>query len=229
MRPAGRACRRWAARMNHPEVGELVLHREKLMVAGTDGQTLVVHHADAGAAGAEAFVLLGALAASSEPGLPNRVRRAQSVPRDRDLAANGQSDRDRRVAIAAGAPGGPVTEPDVHVRHEARRDGAGPDVQHGPASTADRGPAVCRRADGPLPQRIAGVSAGGVLATGSTAYWCPAPRSPGALRPARGRPGAGVRGPPVAGLPVGRSPGPGVARGAGFAAAEAVTRRSPTA
>lgn len=43
-----------------------------------------------------------------------------------------------------------------------------PDVQHGPASTEDRGHAVERRADSPLPRRIAGVSAGGVRATGST-------------------------------------------------------------
>jgi hypothetical protein len=61
VRPAG-----GPARMHHPEVGELVLHREKLTVAGTDGQVLVIHHPDT-AASADALALLGTLAASVEP------------------------------------------------------------------------------------------------------------------------------------------------------------------
>ncbi|MFF2523052.1 helix-turn-helix transcriptional regulator [Streptomyces liangshanensis] len=49
-------------RLHHPEVGELVLHREKLVVAGTEGQTLVAYHADAATPSAEALALLGTLA-----------------------------------------------------------------------------------------------------------------------------------------------------------------------
>lgn len=65
VRPAG-----GPARMHHPEVGELVLHREKLIVAGTEGQVLVVYHADAGTTSADALALLGTLAASNEPASP---------------------------------------------------------------------------------------------------------------------------------------------------------------
>ncbi|MFJ2020786.1 MmyB family transcriptional regulator [Streptomyces nodosus] len=53
--------------MRHPEVGELVLHREKLIVAGSDGQVLVVYHAEEGTASADALALLGTLAVSREP------------------------------------------------------------------------------------------------------------------------------------------------------------------
>ncbi|WP_256069891.1 MULTISPECIES: helix-turn-helix domain-containing protein [unclassified Streptomyces] len=58
------------ARMKHPQVGEIVLHREKLIVAGTDGQTMVVYHVDAQTPAADAFALLGTLAASNEPASP---------------------------------------------------------------------------------------------------------------------------------------------------------------
>lgn len=53
------------ARMHHPEVGDLELHREKLIVAGADGQVLVVYHADPGTPSAQALDLLGTIAASS--------------------------------------------------------------------------------------------------------------------------------------------------------------------
>jgi transcriptional regulator with XRE-family HTH domain len=51
-------------RMWHPEVGDLELHREKLGVGGTDGQLLVVHHAEPGSASARGLALLGSLAAT---------------------------------------------------------------------------------------------------------------------------------------------------------------------
>jgi transcriptional regulator with XRE-family HTH domain len=63
VRPAG-----GPARMHHPEVGDLELHREKLVVAGTEDQTLVIYHADPGSPSAQALILLGTIAAS--PGLP---------------------------------------------------------------------------------------------------------------------------------------------------------------
>ncbi|MGN8049952.1 helix-turn-helix domain-containing protein [Curtobacterium sp. 22159] len=50
-------------RMSHPDVGELELRREKLGVGGTDGQLLVVHHAEPGSPSARALALLGSLAA----------------------------------------------------------------------------------------------------------------------------------------------------------------------
>jgi transcriptional regulator with XRE-family HTH domain len=60
IRPAG-----GPARMHHPEVGDLELHREKLIVAGTDGQVLVIYHAGPGTPAAQALSLLGTIAASS--------------------------------------------------------------------------------------------------------------------------------------------------------------------
>jgi transcriptional regulator with XRE-family HTH domain len=56
------------ARLRHPEVGDLELHREKLIVAGTEGQLLVIYHADPGTASAGALALLGTITASS--GIP---------------------------------------------------------------------------------------------------------------------------------------------------------------
>jgi transcriptional regulator with XRE-family HTH domain len=53
------------ARLHHPEVGRLELHREKLIVAGTDDLVLVIYHADPGTASAQALALLETIAASS--------------------------------------------------------------------------------------------------------------------------------------------------------------------
>ena len=44
----------------------LELHREKLIIAGTEDQVLVIYHADPGTASAEALALLGSITASSE-------------------------------------------------------------------------------------------------------------------------------------------------------------------
>ena len=52
--------------MEHPAVGRLDLRREKLGVGGTDGQVLVIHHAEPGTATAERLVLLGSLAAPGQ-------------------------------------------------------------------------------------------------------------------------------------------------------------------
>lgn len=65
--PSGAAVRMW-----HPEVGDLELRREKLGVGGTDGQLLVVHHAEPGSASAHALALLGSLA-TSHTGSGDRV------------------------------------------------------------------------------------------------------------------------------------------------------------
>jgi transcriptional regulator with XRE-family HTH domain len=54
-------------RMAHPVVGALELRREKLGVGGTDGQLLVIYHAEAGSPSAERLALLGSLAAGQIP------------------------------------------------------------------------------------------------------------------------------------------------------------------
>jgi transcriptional regulator with XRE-family HTH domain len=42
-----------ASQMDHPQVGRLELRYERLLLAGTDGQLLVVHHADPGSPSAQ--------------------------------------------------------------------------------------------------------------------------------------------------------------------------------
>jgi transcriptional regulator with XRE-family HTH domain len=58
-------------RMNHPRVGQLDLHREKLPIGGSDGQLLVIYHAEAGSVSARRLALLSpaiALVAAPDPG-----------------------------------------------------------------------------------------------------------------------------------------------------------------
>jgi transcriptional regulator with XRE-family HTH domain len=55
-------------RMHHPQVGELDLHYENLQIAGTDGQTLIVHHADPASPTAQALALLATLTADHSQG-----------------------------------------------------------------------------------------------------------------------------------------------------------------
>ncbi|WP_254698955.1 MmyB family transcriptional regulator [Curtobacterium luteum] len=57
-----------AVRMWHPEVGDLELRREKYGIGGTDGQLLVVHHAESGSASAEGLAVLASIAASRVAG-----------------------------------------------------------------------------------------------------------------------------------------------------------------
>ena len=51
------------ARLNHPEVGELELRREKLSIGDSGGQLLVIYHAEPGSPSARSLALLGSLAA----------------------------------------------------------------------------------------------------------------------------------------------------------------------
>ncbi|HWO64232.1 MAG TPA: helix-turn-helix transcriptional regulator [Umezawaea sp.] len=55
---------RGGARMSftHPQVGDLVLNREKLLVTGTEGIMLVVYHPDVGTDAADKLALLGSAA-----------------------------------------------------------------------------------------------------------------------------------------------------------------------
>jgi len=48
-------------RFNHPEVGPLELHGEKLTISGTENLMMVVFHADPGSRGAESLALLASL------------------------------------------------------------------------------------------------------------------------------------------------------------------------
>ena len=59
----------------HPQVGDLVLYREKLVIGGTDGLMLVLYHARAGTPGADQLVLLGMHAAArpEDPASPVRA------------------------------------------------------------------------------------------------------------------------------------------------------------
>ncbi|MFJ6200179.1 helix-turn-helix transcriptional regulator [Micromonospora sp. NPDC092111] len=58
VRPRGGA----AVTFHHPQVGEITLNREKLLISGTDGVMLVVFHPDPGTADADKLALLGAAA-----------------------------------------------------------------------------------------------------------------------------------------------------------------------
>jgi transcriptional regulator with XRE-family HTH domain len=53
-------------RMNHPQVGEITLNRERLAINGTDDLVLVVYHPDAGSPDADKLALL------ASAGLPTR-------------------------------------------------------------------------------------------------------------------------------------------------------------
>jgi hypothetical protein len=53
--------------MYHHQVGELERHYENLQIAGTDGQTLIIYHADPGSRTAQALELLATLAENRSP------------------------------------------------------------------------------------------------------------------------------------------------------------------
>jgi transcriptional regulator with XRE-family HTH domain len=62
-------------RLDHPQVGELTLSREKLAVTGTEGQLLVIYHAQPGTSSGEKLVLLASLASP-----PTMVARGAVAP-----------------------------------------------------------------------------------------------------------------------------------------------------
>jgi transcriptional regulator with XRE-family HTH domain len=70
-------------RLDHPQVGELTFSREKLAVTGTEGQLLVIYHAQPGTSSAEKLVLLASLASPPTTVARDAVsppRRASSPP-----------------------------------------------------------------------------------------------------------------------------------------------------
>ncbi|GAA3206112.1 helix-turn-helix domain-containing protein [Dactylosporangium siamense] len=60
---------------SHPQVGELRLNREKLLISGTDGIMLVVYHPDPGTPDADKLALLGAASAGVSAGGRQAVRK----------------------------------------------------------------------------------------------------------------------------------------------------------
>jgi transcriptional regulator with XRE-family HTH domain len=53
-------------RMHHPQVGDLTVRCEKLTIGGTDGQMLVVYHAESGTSSADQLALLRSLSAPDD-------------------------------------------------------------------------------------------------------------------------------------------------------------------
>jgi transcriptional regulator with XRE-family HTH domain len=56
-----------AVPFEHPSVGRLTLHREKLQISDTDGMMLVIYHPDPGTADADKLALLGSAVAQAVP------------------------------------------------------------------------------------------------------------------------------------------------------------------
>ena len=72
----------------HPQVGELELHYENLQISGTDGQTLIIYHADPASRTARALAVLATLAAEGAPSSAPAQQagtgpQPQSVPKHR--------------------------------------------------------------------------------------------------------------------------------------------------
>ena len=61
--------------LDHPEVGDLVLNRERLSINGTETLMLVVFHPDAGSAAAEKLALLASAGLPTSPRLARREAR----------------------------------------------------------------------------------------------------------------------------------------------------------
>ena len=70
-----RAQRGTSVPFDHPQVGEMRLHRERLAISGTDGITLVVYHPEAGSSDAEKLALLGSSALTPTDGSDNGISR----------------------------------------------------------------------------------------------------------------------------------------------------------
>jgi len=63
-------------RFDHPQVGELILNRERLSIGGADGLMLVVYHPDAGSSNAEKLALLASAVLPVTRAAPEPVRPA---------------------------------------------------------------------------------------------------------------------------------------------------------
>jgi transcriptional regulator with XRE-family HTH domain len=68
------------ARIHHPQVGDLMLSREKLAIGGAEGQLLVVYHAQPGTSSAEKLALLASLASPTATVARDAIPRAPTMP-----------------------------------------------------------------------------------------------------------------------------------------------------
>jgi transcriptional regulator with XRE-family HTH domain len=81
----------------HPQVGELELHYENLRISGTDGQALIVYHADPGSRTEQALALLATLAADRSPsGAPTGDTGTGAEPQSESQHRPGQRLQRRR-------------------------------------------------------------------------------------------------------------------------------------
>jgi transcriptional regulator with XRE-family HTH domain len=81
-----------AAPLTHPIVGPLHLRRQKLPIAESNGQILVIYHAEPGSDSAASLGLLGSLAATDAADQSDRPTPGQAAPAPRDASgpARGQ-------------------------------------------------------------------------------------------------------------------------------------------
>jgi transcriptional regulator with XRE-family HTH domain len=67
-------------RLRHPQVGELTVRREKLVVGGAKDQILVVYHAEPGTSSADKLALLASLDRPAAPPVARRARAGGGPP-----------------------------------------------------------------------------------------------------------------------------------------------------
>jgi transcriptional regulator with XRE-family HTH domain len=66
-------------RINHPQIGELTLNRERLGIGGADGLMLVVYHPDAGSGDADKLALLASAGLPTSEGSKSSGRPAREM------------------------------------------------------------------------------------------------------------------------------------------------------
>jgi len=93
-------------RLDHPQVGELRLGREKLAITGTEGQLLVIYHAQPGTSSAEKLALLASLAktAALDEFIAGYEAEHGEITDD-EMAAAVRGARERAIVVR-GDPGG---------------------------------------------------------------------------------------------------------------------------
>ncbi|MFY1672146.1 helix-turn-helix domain-containing protein [Plantactinospora sp. WMMB334] len=100
-------------RLNHPQIGELTLNRERLGIGGADGLMLVVYHPDTGSGDADKLALLASagLPTSDGPGRRALDTKAEGLPAAGLPAAGLPAEGLPRVRVPDPAPTGSVRQP----------------------------------------------------------------------------------------------------------------------
>ncbi|MFG1708095.1 helix-turn-helix domain-containing protein [Nonomuraea sp. M3C6] len=78
------ACEGAPKHFDHPQLGDLQLHRERLGIGGTAGQTLVIYHPDLGTDNADKLALLASV--TQTPAAPPGTTTSQQVRADANRA-----------------------------------------------------------------------------------------------------------------------------------------------